>query len=375
MRVNKLVLLALLSLIELSYQFIVYDESLASCQAFAQMFDNTCDPQATPTTLGSTISEKKTCNFVSENFPQANLYRKLCATCSSENDQVIIRIQSNGLPNHCVYWGDDTGVSANIDFKVNWNKKMSINSTNYSPATQTDLDTLICKANWPSVLPEYSQFTNMISSQPADLDEFVGIALNGVLLSSGFSTLNMNVDPIFPIEYDQVTNINDAKEMGDTCLTSVHNGNNYHHYHIISPCILDSDLQAKSQQVACFMDSGCSDNLIQYSKAQKLKTLMPIGIAKDGHPIYGPYNSQGKLWQPCDVDICNGVFLGDQYAYVATMFHPYFIGCWGPGNKPMLSQSCSANPRKCSNSKLGISHSYIIMVLTVGFTLINLLIN
>ena len=78
------------------------------------------------------------------------------------------------------------------------------------------------------------------------------------------------------------------------------------------------------------------------------KNINPIGIAKDGRLIYGPYNSNGKLWQPCDVDICNGrYFAANNYGYVSTMFHPYFVSCWGPGNKVNFGAKCSNNTRKC----------------------------
>lgn len=70
------------------------------------------------------------------------------------------------------------------------------------------------------------------------------------------------------------------------------------------------------------------------SASQKKKFV--IGIAKDGHLIYGPFKSDGSLWQPCDVDICNGVIEGTSYNYVATLFFPYTVGCWGPGNKQLL---------------------------------------
>ena len=36
-----------------------------------------------------------------------------------------------------------------------------------------------------------------------------------------------------------------------------------------------------------------------------------IGLAKDGHVIYGPYNKDGELWGCTDTDYCNGFFLGD----------------------------------------------------------------
>ena len=74
---------------------------------------------------------------------------------------------------------------------------------------------------------------------------------------------------------------------------------------------------------------------------------MAIGIAKDGHPIYGPYDDSGNTWTSCNVDVCNGRSFNGYYGYVATTFHPYFVGCWGPGNYPAFSAQCSTNTRVC----------------------------
>lgn len=58
-----------------------------------------------------------------------------------------------------------------------------------------------------------------------------------------------------------------------------------------------------------------------------------VGIARDGHVIKGPYNSNGELWQCDDHDVCNGAFLNDgSYAYVTTTTFPYVVGCWGPAD-------------------------------------------
>lgn len=56
-----------------------------------------------------------------------------------------------------------------------------------------------------------------------------------------------------------------------------------------------------------------------------------IGIAKDGHVLYGPHKADGSLWGCFDHDVCNGKFFDDgHYAYVSTQTFPYTIGCWGP---------------------------------------------
>ena len=71
------------------------------------------------------------------------------------------------------------------------------------------------------------------------------------------------------------------------------------------------------------------------------KKIQPIGIAMDGHVIYGPYDSNGELWDCDDHDICNGHFFLETYqslpsefnsiyGYVSTASHPYTVGCYGP---------------------------------------------
>jgi hypothetical protein len=50
--------------------------------------------------------------------------------------------------------------------------------------------------------------------------------------------------------------------------------------------------------VGCADETSCANNYKSYAGSEwsSIKKLMPIGIAKDGHPIYGPYSSLGKLW-------------------------------------------------------------------------------
>lgn len=44
-----------------------------------------------------------------------------------------------------------------------------------------------------------------------------------------------------------------------------------------------------------------------WTKNNQTLRNVPIGIAKDGHKIMSPFKADGTLWQPCDVDACNGV--------------------------------------------------------------------
>jgi len=69
-----------------------------------------------------------------------------------------------------------------------------------------------------------------------------------------------------------------------------------------------------------------------------------VGIAKDGHVIYGPYNSDGELWDCTDTDYCNGFFLSDRsYGYASTAYFPYTVGCWGPSTAKRFKPTCSEN--------------------------------
>jgi hypothetical protein len=66
-----------------------------------------------------------------------------------------------------------------------------------------------------------------------------------------------------------------------------------------------------------------------------------VGIALDGRKIYGPFNNAGGFYLRSDVDICNGMIIDGEYAYVMTTFYPYTVGCWGEGDKTSLKASCS----------------------------------
>ena len=105
--------------------------------------------------------------------------------------------------------------------------------------------------------------------------------------------------------------------------------------------------------------------------------MHPIAIAKDGHIIWGMYNSNGALWGDCDVDVCNGATIDGYYGYAATSFHPYIVGCWGPGNYPTVSQLCSDNARYCSSSSSSTSSTTTVAayasLLEINFVLLTLL--
>ena len=70
----------------------------------------------------------------------------------------------------------------------------------------------------------------------------------------------------------------------------------------------------------------------------------PIGLAKDGHMIMGPYKgTDGSTWACADRDVCNGAFIDDVYVYVGSETFPYVVGCWGPGPAVNYAPTCSSS--------------------------------
>ena len=65
-----------------------------------------------------------------------------------------------------------------------------------------------------------------------------------------------------------------------------------YHYHIGTGCALDPPSNPVS---SCSSVSECSSNIANYSISlfNNYRSLNVIGIAKDGHAIYGPYDSTG----------------------------------------------------------------------------------
>ena len=120
-------------------------------------------------------------------------------------------------------------------------------------------------------------------------------------------------------------------------------------------------------------DDSCASDPIGYTRlASGLSTdysgLRIVGIAKDGHVIYGPYDDNDELWDCDDHDICNGRYFAEMdgsYTYVMTVQHPYVIGCWGPGPSQIHQQYCSQNTCGAINSLMATQAALFLSVLTV----------
>jgi hypothetical protein len=258
--------------------------------------------------------------------------RKLAVTCIN-NSTVRIRVQSNGLPGRCMAIPSTATISEqNIDFEVNFNPTVNVNSPTHSPSSQTELDNIICNISNQEFAPASS---NLVSySQPQTLTTLAGVSIDGVAIMNANSALD--TDPFYPPPGDQVEKV-------DACLAHPQE-NGIYHYHMASGCAVSPPSGNIS---TCDATYACSADIATYSLTlfpSSAKKLTVIGIAKDGHVIYGPYWSTGNLITS-GIDICNGMFYDTigNYAYFSTIKYPYITGCFGPGNYPSFGPNCTTN--------------------------------
>ena len=117
-----------------------YSSSLADCELFAALFANTCSSTTSTVDLTSVASSTFTCNSdvglcAAGTTSSCAWSRQLCVTCSEINSEVYIRVQSNGMPNHCYYVSLFEPSAQSVDFSVLW--QWDVGSTVYhTPSTQ-----------------------------------------------------------------------------------------------------------------------------------------------------------------------------------------------------------------------------------------------
>lgn len=150
------------------------------------------------------------------------------------------------------------------------------------------------------------------------------------------------VDPYYPSVYGTVTDPDAVLEQVDWCLAHPQAQGSFH-YHTASTCQADASYINNTDKVA---DYDIVE-IITEAFSESLAYRSVLGLAKDGRPIYTPFRNNGKSYADCNVDICNGKMIGGYYSYVSTIFHPYIMGCFGPGSNLEIYQSCSTNPRLC----------------------------
>lgn len=165
-----------------------------------------------------------------------------------------------------------------------------------------------------------------------------GVSISGTAYYNGIS--GEDVDPIVPSSYGKNDDPEDGVEMNDSCFGHPGGIGDYH-YHSASPCMVDA-AKGASGAVNVGTEFDAKGEIIlgaikdAWGRERPYRSV--AGISKDGRPIYGPFYDNGKMYADCDVDVCNGAIINGNYAYVMTDFHPYVMGCYGPGNYPAFSQ-------------------------------------
>jgi hypothetical protein len=295
------------------------------------------------------------------------------ATCIN-GTAVEIQIYSNGLPPFCPNRNNTYRlVEQNINFTVIFNPDVSVNQPQLNAVTQADLHAIVCSPN--STQLTSNNATLMLSDNTTIADRIVGISIDGVAILNALD--GYNEDVFYPIN-------STSTESVDQCLGRVEADETYY-YHLGSSCPLDppNDLTTTCSNIPV-----CQPSIPNYSTSMFIshKHLTVIGIAKDGHLIYGPYRSDGTLITD-GFDICNGMFFDSvgNYGYFVTNTFPYVIGCFGPSNYPQnLQPNCTKNPpvhyikssyaealSKNGSGSLGVTFSFIFILTTMILMLIN----
>ena len=272
--------------------------------------------QACPTTVGGTA-------------PNCAWPRKLCVSCLEESNKVYIRIQSNGLPDHC-YGGPPAVIQTQYDVKMVFDGASDLYTTK-TFADQDAFDTFACNnaRGTATNIQSASDFTVVTSdaTNSAFLSGIAGWSINGIPIFTGASA--EKTDPYYPQEWTDSSNT--AVESVDACIGHPQ-GTGLYHYHMLPPCLVNAaNIDTKT---VCNSVSACTDDLKGYALSAYTATSKQItilGIAKDGHKIIGPYDDSGELINCSTLDVCNGMTLDGSYVYVYTNTFPYTVGCFGPG--------------------------------------------
>jgi hypothetical protein len=329
-----LLILSTLLLIGLPQTHSAASNSLTDCQTIASAFRSTIS--YTATNITATTGVNVTCSATDIICPGQTIngvcvwQRKLSAVYRNASGTIKIRIQTNGLPPRCASVPQGSFSELNVDFETNFNPDVSINSLNENLNTVSLLSQTICVLSVTKTIPSASGFANYGTT---NIDTAAGVSVDGVMIFSPDSA--NNVDPFYPPAGSTVESV-------DTCLVHCQAAGIYH-YHIGSGCMVNPPTGSIT---ACARTSSCISSIATYSISgfANYQTKLVIGVAKDGHVIYGPYLSANNR-VTSGFDVCNGMFYDSigNYAYFATSTYPYLVGYFGPGNYPSFGPNCTTN--------------------------------
>ena len=287
--------------------------------------------------------------------------RFFCVTCQEENGKVFMSVQSNNIPSYCANtsWSANQPVDKVYDVKLSWNLGVSAITERTMRHWQVNTSNEVTDALCYTTSTSFDKVPAAIDMEvfgtgygPTYVpDTLLGWSLDGIPFVQNLSKTNQ--DMLYPLEIggssrpDELT-LSFAQDM-DTCSTTLGwyadstqpDGYNYFlAYNMLPTCLYTFDQVSVNfdAKPLCSETASCASDPLSYGRVAggyttNFKGLRIIGIAKDGHVIYGPYNQDEELWDCDDHDICNGRYFSEMdgsYAYVATATHPYILGCFGP---------------------------------------------
>ncbi len=178
------------------------------------MFANTCAGPTAAATVAALTAAPHTCDNVglcvgTLTGSSCAWNRKLCVSCTDVSGTIYVRVQSNGLPNHCYYSPNIGIMELDIDFQVKFNVDVTNNIFN-SANSQTDINNLICdnKRTKQAYIPTVSDYTQ---TGATNIDKAGGIATSGVLIYNGVMTSLMDPFYVTPYNYYTLANMTLAK--------------------------------------------------------------------------------------------------------------------------------------------------------------------
>ncbi|KAJ8603022.1 hypothetical protein CTAYLR_001570 [Chrysophaeum taylorii] len=366
------------------------DTSLSLCQAVTTYFFNTCTDtdgdgyvdaadSVAEMTGEVVIAVVNNCpgngTWISDD--ECQWTRKLCVSCDASTGTTRIRVQTNNMP-------DGSGQMApvgqaeidekNLDFEVNFNQAV-VTGQNYETeaTTQDEVDDALCstRAMASAKINDDNDFESADGS-----DTTVG---NGMVTITGivsWGTSANDVDPWFPPAY--WNGVAQEVESVDNCL--VHAADGWLHHHSLSPAYWASDgSTCTAYQALAQYDDEVSVTTLMFEgedgdSMDGHEDLQIVGIALDGHLVFGPYaSSTVEVYDGTGLDMCNGVRYDDDadgtrdaYAYFMSKTFPYQMGCWGPANYPDHTPNCTTNAQSSYSTKPALFNALYGSSSTIG---------
>ena len=213
------------------------------------------------------------------------------------------------MPSYCQVDGARAGQPINYDWEVNFNPDVRphYNSpiTTVSPLNNASAySNIVCsmKQYHGSNVPANSNYIN--HTTPQSFQTALGFSMAGLEIGSPTSGSNiyqkLYQDPYWPNK-----NCLPSAGLGGSCVvegvdTAMTHPNENHalHTHLMSKYMTGLFYGAQNLNYCSVANTPACAQAPQtyaFSQFNQLKTMIPLGLAKDGHIVWGPYNCNGVL--------------------------------------------------------------------------------